>query len=406
MGELNSESENVEEECKCAIAENLSELHLEPIASSDVDISKKDSFKLPLAQVASLGAGFLSLPEAFRTAVSVVDPSAGEQLYRAVLSPGATLMQGKDGLFSSSAKLLDGLPTWAKFEAVAPSPQVVTTTVPIDPATLAIAIALAQVNQKLDNLQDTLDELFDYLRIKDKADIRASLDTLSSVLADYHYNWSNQQFKQAKRILVQDINRDARQHIAEFRAHLSSNACKKGFIELRGKAADAAEEILDTLKDYQLAVYLYSFSTFLDVVLLENYDQAYLDSKAADIREKAFEYREAYTTCFDAIESRSEHSIDSFILGGVSLGLDGVGRLIEKTPIRGAASIGEAFAEAGTGVRRFDQKESDRVVGSLTPTKDPSVAPFAQSIEAINRVYNKPAQIVTDGQDLYFLPDG
>lgn len=59
-----------------------------------------------------------------------------------------------------------------------------TTTLPYDPTALAMAVALAQVNQKLDGIQDTLDGIFDYLRIKDKADILASLETLVSILND------------------------------------------------------------------------------------------------------------------------------------------------------------------------------------------------------------------------------
>lgn len=390
---------------KQAIAKGLAELRLAPVAPKDVELACEGAIKLPLGQITSLGAGFASLPEAFRTVTGAVQPQPGVQLFQALVPQDATLKQGKDGLFSSSAMRADGTPAWAKYQAVTPEPQAFAATVPVDPATLAMAAALAQINQKLDNIQDALDNMFDYLRVKDKADVIASLDTLSAILADYRFNWDNPQFKQAKYALVQSINRDARQHIVELRAHLAKKSRKKVPLELRGRASGAAEESLDVLKDYQLAVYLYSFSTFLGVMLLENYDQTYLDAKAADIRQKAIDYRQAYTACFDAIEARNAGSINNKVLGGVSAGLRGLGRLVEKTPVGDATPIDEALLGAGSNVGSFNRERNERAARLLIQAKDPAVAPFAQSIDAVNRIYNQPARLVTDGEALYLLPE-
>lgn len=259
--------------------------------------------------------------------------------------------------------------------------QTVTVAVPVNPATIAMAAALAQVDQKLDRIQGTLDELFDYLRIKDKANVRASLDTLSAILADYRYNWDNPQFKRAKYNLVQEINRDARQHITELRAHPMQKTQKKSVIELSSKTKNTAATTVEVLKDYQLAVYLYSFSTFLDVMLLENYDQAYLQSKADDVRTKSIEYRQAYTNCFNAIESRGGKTADNLLLDGMVTGLRGLGHLVEKTPVGAKTLIDETLIDAGTSISNFNKKKAKRIAEILIQTKDPAILPFAQSID-------------------------
>lgn len=388
---------------KQAIAHKLSELSFTP-ASTDIELSQRDAIKLPLDKLSVLGVGFASLPEAFRTVTQTIDPGNAGQLFRAILPDGATLKQATDGLFSSSAQLSDGTAAWAKFQAV--DAVTVTSTMPFNPAALAMAAALTAINQKLDNIQSTLDEMFDYLRLKDKANIRASLDTLAAILSDYKFNWNNEQFKRAKYILVQSINRDARQHITELRAHLSEKIEKKGFIELRGQAEGSAEEALDLLKEYQFAMYLYSFSTFLGIMLLENYDQDYLKSKSEDIRQKAIEYREAYTNCFNAIQSRSQQSVDTFVLGGISAGIKGLGGLLKQTPIGDATPIDEALIDAGSGIQGFTDNENNRIPQRLAETKDPAVLPFAESIESVNRVYNSSTQLLTDGDSIYILTDG
>lgn len=383
---------------KRALARQLSSLSFMP-ASVDVPLSSPESVRLPLDMLPALGVGFASIPEAFRTITQMT--GANNQPFRAVLPEGATLKQAADGLFSSSAQLADGTSAWGKIQMVDGA----TATIPYNPTTLAMAIAFAQINQKLDGIQSTLNEMFDYLRIKDKANARASLETLSTILNDYKFNWNNDQFKKSKYNLVQTINRDARQYIIELRAQIAAKQEKNAPIELRNQAEQATNEALDLFKEDRLAVYLYSFSTFLGVMLLENFDPGYLESKSAEIRKKAFEYRQAYTDCFNAIESRNRSSVDGFILGGVSFGLKGLGGLIANTPLGNATPIDEALIDAGSGIEGFDSNENNRIAERLTEAKDPMVGMFADGIESVNRTFNQPSQLLVDSEAIYMLPE-
>ena len=242
-----------------------------------------------------------------------------------------------------------------------------------DPTAVAVAAALAQINQKLDGIQDNIDRMFGYLRTKDKAAGLAALDDLKAVLDEYRYNLDNAQFKRLKLALVQDVNSHAQRRIRELQSRLSEADRKKGLLELRGQAADAAAAALDDLKDYQLAVYLYSFSSFLGVMLLENYDEGYLAMKAEDIREKAHEYRKVYTACFDAIEARNRQTLDSYVLGGLSAGLSGLGHLVEMTIFADTTDIDEALADAAHGIVEFNEEENNRLTNLLTQAKDSCV---------------------------------
>lgn len=396
----NNQIKTENETRKQAIAQGLSQITLEPV-KNDIEIMESSAVKLPFNMLPSLGVGFASISEFFHAVSQAGQSGTCEQLYRALTENGITLKQAADGTFSSAAMRPDGTSAWAKFQAVG-SPSA---TVPFNPTSIAMAVALAQINKKLDGIQNTLNEMFDYLLLKDKADIRASLETLASIFNDYKFNWNNDQFKQSKYTLVQSVNRDARQHIIELRAQAISKTKKNGFIETRGQSGDAANEILDLLKEYRLAVYLYSFSIFLGIILLENYDEQYLESKAADIRQKAIDYRELYTLCYNAIESRNRESIDSFVLGGISAGIKGIGKIFEKTPLGDVTDIDEALIGAGSQIEGFDSEENERIAASLTAAKDPAVLPFAESIDSVNSAYNHPFQLYISNEALYFLTD-
>lgn len=53
---------------------------------------------------------------------------------------------------------------------------------------LFLAAAVAQINQKLNAIQATVDELFQYERERDKAELRGSLKTLLGILQEYGDN--------------------------------------------------------------------------------------------------------------------------------------------------------------------------------------------------------------------------
>lgn len=64
------------------------------------------------------------------------------------------------------------------------------------------------------------------------------------------------------------------------------------------------DEVLDRLKEYQLATYTYSFAAFLGPMLSENFDEANLNAIASKISDHGNEYRKLYTECYNAIEER------------------------------------------------------------------------------------------------------
>lgn len=63
------------------------------------------------------------------------------------------------------------------------------------------------------------------------------------------------------------------------------------------------------MQDDQLALYLYSYSSFLEVLLLGNFTQPYLESMEKRISDYAPQYRELYTSCYNLLEE----SIQNFL---------------------------------------------------------------------------------------------
>lgn len=132
---------------------------------------------------------------------------------------------------------------------------------PYDPTMLFMAAALAQINpQKLDAIQDTVNEMFEYMRQKDKAELRGNVKTLEDVLEAYRYNWNNDIWRKNAHMKVADIKQESEQAIIHLRAQIRTKVNEKGPVELRLAVGGRLDEVLDRLKRVSAATYTYSFA--------------------------------------------------------------------------------------------------------------------------------------------------
>lgn len=386
------------------IREQLSnaEIHL---AATDIKVDTDGSFKLPLDQVAALGVGLGSLPAMFRSVATTINVPT---LLQAVDKAGnlldvSRLNKSAGGLIGSYNEPGAGLQQ-ARFQVVGPGSIQSVATMPYDPTMLFMAAALAQINQKLDTIQDTVNEMFEYMRQKDKAELRGNIKTLEDVLEAYRYNWDNDIWRKNAHMKVVDIKQESEKAIIHLRAQIRAKMGEKGPVGLRFAVGGRLDKVLDRLKEYQLATYTYSFAAFLEPMLSENFDEANLNAIAAKISDHGNEYRKLYTECYNAIEESSKASADAVVLGGVSAAFAGLGALIKQTSLGDLTPVDEALEEAGRGVGDFNEGQTRALMEKLQHAKAPDIIPFKQSLEAVNDLHNRPHQLATDGESVYLLP--
>lgn len=380
------------------------EIHL---AVTDIEVNTSNSLKLPLGQVAALGVGLGSLPTMFRSVTTTISVPTLLQATDKLGNPldPSVLQKFSDGsgMLGSFRDAATGFGQ-ARFHQVDLGSIQSVATMPYDPTMLFMAATLAQINQKLDAIQDTANEMFEYMRQKDKAELRGNVKTLEDALEAYRYNWNNDIWRKNAHMKVVDIKQESEQAIIHLRAQIRAKVNEKGPVELRLAVGGRLDEVLDRLKEYQLATYTYSFAAFLEPMLSENFEEANLNAIATKISDHGNEYRKLYTECYNAIEESSKASADAVVLGGVSAAFAGLGALIKQTPLGDLTPVDEALEEAGKGVGNFNEDQTRALMEKLQRAKAPDILPFKQSLEAVNDLHNRPRHLATDGESVYLLP--
>ena len=164
--------------------------------------------------------------------------------------------------------------------------------------------------------------------------------------------------------------------------------------------------MLEQLKDYQLALYIPAFSSFLDVMLLENYEKEYLSSISAKLDKYSLQYKELYTQCYEEISGYSSSSLQSSVLKGLSKAAIAVGKVVEKMPVVGDTQADETLVSAGDKLNDISAERVRRQMQKLIERQSNFVRPFIDNINMINDLYNKPLQMLVDKDNLYIASVG
>ena len=260
---------------------------------------------------------------------------------------------------------------------------------------------IAYIEKKLDAIQETQEEILEFLEEKERAVLQGNLNVLGDVMSNFKYNWNNDTYKTNKHILVQQIKKEAEASIILYRDQIAKKLKKRSLIHSDQEVKGTLKKLQAQFKDYQLALYLYSYSTFLEVMLLGNFSEGYLDSVEQRISEYSFQYRSLYTECYSLMEDYSKSSIQSGMLSGLAVASKFMGETIAKVPVISKSQLDENLIEAGGRLGRHGEKRATVALEGLAQTRMSVTLPFVENIRAVNDLYNKPVVYLFDRDNVY-----
>ena len=358
-----------------------------PPAMPELDLAKSNATKIPLANLSALGVAFQPLTTAIQTAVT---GGGGSGLYY-VNTKGMQMFSTSEG-FIGSLKSASG---------TVGGGQARMTALACDPTMLFVAAALMNIEKKLDAIQETQEEILEFLEEKERAVLQGNLNVLGDILSNFKYNWDNDTYKTNKHILVQQIKKEAEASIILYRDQIAKRLRKRSLIHGDQEVKGTLKKLQTQFKDYQLALYLYSYSTFLEVMLLGNFCEGYLNSVEQRITEYSFQYRTLYTECYSLMEDYSKSSIQAGMLTGLAVASKFMGETIAKVPVISKSRIDENLIEASGKLDRHGEKRTTSALEGLVQTRMSVTLPFTENIRAVNDLYNKPVAYLFDSENVY-----
>ena len=362
-----------------------------PPLEIDNEINEQTYSKLPLSRVTALGTGLEPLVAAVQQITSGGQAVSG--FYKVTIPAGTHLAKFK--------KETDFLGTALSNSNNIIESQARLTPLVCNPAMLFAAATLASIDKKLDAIQESQKEMMDFLVQKEKSSLKGDLDFLTDVFNNFKFNWNSDKYKSANHIKVLDIRQESGRRIDFYREQIKRHLGKKALLHSDRDVRKQLEQIQDELKDYQLSLYLYGFAYFLEVLLQENYDAAYLSAISEKIDSLSLQYRELYSTAYSMLEERTKSSLQAKMLIGLSAANKFAGETIAKIPVISKSQLDENLIEAGQKLGGLGEKREKDTMQQLVARQSSDVRLFIEQIDTINRIYNGQMTLIFNKETLY-----
>ena len=362
-----------------------------PPLEIDNEINEQTYSKLPLSRVTALGTGLEPLVAAVQQITSGGQAVSG--FYKVTIPAGTHLAKFK--------KETDFLGTALSNSNNIIESQAHLTPLICNPAMLFAAATLASIDKKLDAIQESQKEMIDFLVQKEKSSLKGDLDFLTDVFNNFKFNWNSDKYKSANHIKVLDIRQESGRRIDFYREQIKRHLGKKALLHSDRDVRKQLEQIQDELKDYQLSLYLYGFAYFLEVLLQENYDAAYLSVISEKIDSLSLQYRELYSTAYSMLEERTKSSLQAKMLSGLSAANKFAGETIAKIPVISKSQLDENLIEAGQKLGGLGEKREKDTMQQLVARQSSDVRLFIEQIDAVNRIYNGQMNLIFNKDTLY-----
>ena len=384
--------------------ENLECLSIELVPNIEEAGFNDDRYtKIPFGQLASLGVGLSGIGVMAQTVMASGGAGSGEVLYRIANSDTAKgtlqMIKGKPGA-TYGTYMQDGVfSNRAVFEQVAGSGAA--QTVPIDPTAIFMAAALASINMKLDAIQATQQEMFDYVKQRDESEMRADLVFLTDVFNTYKDSWNNDLYVQNHHAQALTCKRHAMANIDFYRQEIVAKTNEKDLLHSDKKVEKKQEELERYFKDYQMALTMYAFSSFMDVLLSKNFEKNYLDYISETIREYSYKYRELYTDCYNRVAIYANQSVDSMVRKGLSKASKATGQGVAKAPLINKTELENNLLQVSVKLKEYDADKREETLNALAENSSASVMPYVETIDNLNRFHNEPMDVMFDKEYVY-----
>ena len=386
------ESEIVEEDKK----ENYSLVEMNNYMLSEVrkENLSNNTYSLSLSKLSEISP--ITIPTA-NNIKTIMDqnPKSSGNLYRITnLGKNDSLKAMRDGkTFWGSIKKSDGTSTMAKLKEVNPN-----SVMALDPTVMMMSVALAGIEQELGEIKEMTKKIFSFLEHDKESEIESDLEILNRSISDFRFNLEDEKYLVNNLKQVMDIKRTANKNMLFYKKEIKDDLSKDKLFTTSNSMNSIIDEIQKKFRYYRLSLYIYSFSTFMEILLLGNYKSDYLLSKKNELDELDNEYSKDFNMALEYVKKNANKSLEGNVLSGLGSAGKAIGNLAEKVKIK---NVDNWLNEKGDNLKQSGQNIKDDFATKFDDMKESNSKPFINQIEKVDCIYNKTKEIYFDKDNIY-----
>ena len=371
----------------------LMEVKLLPV-EKNYSLDKYETFSLE--KLITLGLNFGNVINVLKESKGIKE--TGETLYRIAKGSDKGTLLFNDGItygiYHDGKKIVDN----AGFQAVTKTG---TKVAQMNPYAMMITLAVSMVTKKLDAIKDAQLEIMEFLKLQEESRIKGNIKTLQEISNEYQFNMENALYKNNKHILVQDIKRDSEQSIILAKKLIISKTSKTKTIHFDNSIKKKKELIEKAFENYHLALYQFSYSSFLEVMLLENFDENYLDTVCEKITKYIEDFKQLRQDCYDKMVKDSNTSIETTAVKGFAKVTKFLGEKVKHIKFLDEENVDDDLLNVSEKAINYNENKISKVLNDFIEDQEKCSLVFAENIKAVNKIFNKEIDVLVDSNFIY-----
>lgn len=323
-------------------------------------------------------------------------PNTNDKLYRVTnLNKNDSLKKVRDGkTFWGSIKKSDGSSTMAKLSEVK---------IPVlDPSVMMMSAMLTGIDQELGEIKEITKKIFSFLKNEKESEIESDLELLNRSISDFRFNLEDEKYINNNYKQAMEIKRTANKNILFYKKEISEVLSKDKLFTTNIAMNQIIDEIQNKFKYYRLSLYIYSFSTLMEVLLLGNYKNDYLISKIDELDFLDSEYSNLFSKALNYVKENAHKSLEGNVLFGLGSAGKVLGNLVSKTKVK---NIDTWLNEKGDNLKQTSDNLKESYLTKFDDIRNTNSKVFIEQIDRINSIYNKTKEIYFDNENIYLLFD-
>lgn len=367
------------------------------------ELETKNVVSMPIGELATLGGAVASLIPSLRTVTQTTTVGTSGLYKLANATVGDTLKIAKDGNFWGAFKTAEGSSKFAKLAEVGQQTATSSIVMPIDPATMMMAVALYSIEQQLGEIVEMEKKILSFLEQEKEAEVEADLKTLTKIIQEYKYNWDKQQFTSNNHKLSMDIMRTAEKNMIFYQKQMAEVIKGKQLL-VAGATVDSAQKSLEKkFKYYRLSLYIYALASYISMMLLGNFQEGYIKQSKSEIEKHAYEYEKAYKDAYGHIEKMGSSVIEAHVVKGLGVAGEAVGNLIGSIPKIKDGQVDEWLVEKGTHLKETSKSMKHKAADRFEHISDSGIDSFLSRFDEMNQICNHAESICFDNEKIYLI---
>lgn len=264
------------------------------------------------------------------------------------------------------------------------------------------AIILLNINQKISSVEKNTKQILNYLETKDLSELMSDFCSLQDLQKNYKFNFKNEKLITSGLTQIQNVKHHSTTMLTFYAKQIEENIPNTSSFHINQNAVSVSNTLCELLHNEEIALYNYTYSAFLQVLFLGNFNKDFIDEVKKDIKEKENFYNKLYKKVNTALMKYGKASLDKQMLSGIADAHKIAGNAIKSIPFIGDTPLKNILKDNGNNLQLIGDKDFKKIKKQISSYKDPHIKPFINGLVDISKIYSQPLSLIIGNDQVYY----